>query len=107
MADALNSDESVESLWESGQHQQAIALQAVRSLLLERGRAHLDQDLPKLHGMSAVLICITVRLLRCRYITRCQRDGSVVFDILRNGRGSLPYRLRRTTPVSVHTPVYV
>lgn len=66
MADALNCEESVETLWQSGQHQQAIALQAVRSLLLERGLAHIEQDLPKLHGITLALICMTISSFQYR-----------------------------------------
>lgn len=55
MEDALNDTLSSEELWESGKSQEAIALEAVRALFLKRGRNHLEQDIPKLHGKTRIL----------------------------------------------------
>lgn len=51
-ADALNESLTEELLWAEGKEQQAIALAAVRALFLQRGRQHLEADLPKLHGTA-------------------------------------------------------
>ena len=49
--DACNSLITSESLWENNEYEKAIALHAVRRLLLDRGSSILGKDIDMIHGM--------------------------------------------------------
>jgi hypothetical protein len=58
MADALNENITPEILWTENKLQQAIALIAVRKLLLERGRSLIEKDISLLHGILYFLLLL-------------------------------------------------
>ena len=51
-SEALDKDLDAELLWNSGEHQKALALVTTRALVFERGRSMLEQDIAHIHGTA-------------------------------------------------------
>lgn len=49
--DVCNSSITSESLWSNNEYEKAIALHAVRRLLLDRGSSTVGNDIDMIHGM--------------------------------------------------------
>ena len=71
--------EDAENLWGEGKFEKAIALKAVRALVIERAGSMISNDLPFIHGKASCSDLLV--LFNCIII----RDGSLVFDIQRKG----------------------
>ena len=50
--DALNNLLSAENLWEDKQYEKALALIAVRSLIVEKGQVFIGKDFDNIHGKA-------------------------------------------------------
>ncbi len=52
IAEALDQSVDTEKLWSNGEYEKALGVNAVRALIVQRGRPFIGNDYDNLHGIS-------------------------------------------------------